>query len=69
MENVTTFRVGDYVKCPYDGREYLGYITELFKTKASVRICLSSKKSDPIFDTIDADLEDLSFPIKQNSAE
>ncbi len=69
MEKTATFRVGDYVKCPYDGKEYLGYITELFsnKNKASVKICLSSKKSDPIFDTVDADLADLRFPIEEDN--
>ncbi len=66
MENAVSFRVGDYVKCPYEGKEYLGYITELAKTKATVKICLSSKKSDPIFDFVDVDLDDLSFPIKEN---
>lgn len=59
----TKFRRGDYVKCPYEGREYLGHITESPKNnKAKVKICLSSKKSDPIFEVVDIDVKDLTFP-------
>lgn len=63
MDN--NFRRGDYVKCHYEGREYLGHITETPKNnKAKVKICLSAKKSEPIFEEIDVDLSDLSLPIK-----
>ena len=59
------FRRGDYVKCPYEGKEYLGHITETPKNnKAKVKICLSSKKADPIFEIVEVDLNRLSFPIK-----
>ena len=59
------FRRGDYVKCSYEGRDYLGHITEVPKNnKAKVKICLSSKKSDPIFEIIEVSLSELTFPIQ-----
>ena len=56
------FKRGDYVKCDYEGREYIGHLTESPKKNiAKVKICLSSKRAEaPIFDIVDVNLKNIS---------